>query len=814
MPHPTVFLSAATVDLKEWRDVLDGAFRRGGFRVLTQDKSLRSAPGDVKRLLVETIADSDCIIHLAGLGYGSDATDPFPGHPGFQCSWTQFEYYHGHFDQKGVIAFVCAPPLSQPGFVEKGVDAADVARKQRLQSEHRERVQRGTFDNTPLQSTHDNRTCNETVDSVASLLTAVAAAVGTLHQLDRTACEKAQQELTNLAEVVGRIEAGVESANVKLDRILALLRGPTLRAIPRQLPIAASKYFGRAAQLADLKTRLRDHKRTDVWGGPGMGKTALAAEAVAAVVGDDPADLAASPFPQGVVFLDLYRHHDLQSAWQALASAFDDSLPTDMPAQVRATRACAQRQALIILEGAEELRDQLETFISVIATESTLLVLTREESQTAAARRIKLDEVLKKSDALALLRHLAGKSVPKEILAAVQERLGGHPLALTWAGSQLGDATQPPKNFLRDLQASPLTKLTEPGGDPQHTLRWMFDRSVRLMAPTTRTVLAAVSRISEPFDEAWAEVAGGSEADLQRLVQLSFLTLSGDQTGWQFDHALAAQFARELPLPNGLLAQLGQQAITGIATADARCQQEGPDPLGLALAHVTSLLEHDGEDRVLRSLVIAIVYHHESDPVGIRRGRLDFALSAVQSFQRWLDRASTTEKATPAWQRELSVSLNKLGELATAQGNLPEAQRLFGEDLRIAQRLAESDPANAEWQRDLSVSLNKLGELAVAQGNLPEAQRLFGEALLIRQRLAESDPANAQWQRDLFYSYCVLAAKIFMPQERWSEALPLLEQSLAIAERLAASDPTNVMWQKDVQATRPLVAEVRGKLSP
>ena len=38
---------------------------------------------------------------------------------------------------------------------------------------------------------------------------------------------------------------------------------------------------------------------------------------------------------------------------------------------------------------------------------------------------------------------------------------------------------------------------------------------------------------------------------------------------------------------------------------------------------------------------------------------------------------------------------------ATAQGNLPEAQRLFGESLRIRQRLAESDPANAAWQRDL-----------------------------------------------------------------------------------------------------------------
>jgi len=112
-----------------------------------------------------------------------------------------------------------------------------------------------------------------------------------------------------------------------------------------------------------------------------------------------------------------------------------------------------------------------------------------------------------------------------------------------------------------------------------------------------------------------------------------------------------------------------------------------------------------------------------------------------------------SDPANAGWQRDLSVSLIKLGDLAMAQGNLPEAARLFGESLRIRQRLAESDSANAAWQRDLSVSLIKLGELATAQGNLPEARRQFGEALRIAQRLAESDPANAEWQRDLAVSH-------------------------------------------------------------
>jgi len=344
---------------------------------------------------------------------------------------------------------------------------------------------------------------------------------------------------------------------------------------PFQLPTAASSYFGRAALIADLESRLRRQKRTEVWGGPGIGKTALAAEAVGRIVGDDPAALAGSPFPHGVVFLDLYRFKELDIAWNALANAFDDTLPTDMKAADRAAKACLHQRALIILEGAEELDTKLQEFLTVLAPESTLLVLTREQAQTAAGRRIRLNDLLEDGDALALLRHLAGATVPESILTTVQARLGGHPLALTWAGSQLGDETQLPTHFLRELEAEPFTKLTEPGGDSGHTLRWMFDRSVRLLADSTRTVLAAVARLSEPFEESWAVVAGGAESDLQRLVRLGFLRVSSEPPGWQFAHALAAQYARALPLPEGLLASLGHQAVEGIAAADARCHAEG-----------------------------------------------------------------------------------------------------------------------------------------------------------------------------------------------------------------------------------------------
>ena len=215
MPDPVIFLSAASVDLKPWREHLHTAFERAGFRVLTQDRSLRSAPGDVKRLLSETIEEATCVIHLAGLGYGSHATAPFPGHPAFQCSWTQFEYYHAHQQGKDVIAFVCAPDLSTPGFTEEHASPAELALKQRLQREHRQRVATGEFTGTPLEG-KTPRTCNEAAHTPGKLLESVAAAVGTLRSLDLQDRERAQRELRSLAGSLAGVHRKLTAALVLL----------------------------------------------------------------------------------------------------------------------------------------------------------------------------------------------------------------------------------------------------------------------------------------------------------------------------------------------------------------------------------------------------------------------------------------------------------------------------------------------------------------------------------------------------------------------------------------------------------------------
>jgi hypothetical protein len=84
-------------------------------------------------------------------------------------------------------------------------------------------------------------------------------------------------------------------------------------------------------------------------------------------------------------------------------------------------------------------------------------------------------------------------------------------------------------------------------------------------------------------------------------------------------------------------------------------------------------------------------------------------------------------------------------------GNLPAATRQLEAIHQQVQTRAAADPANTGWQRDLSVSRDKLGEVAAAAGDLTAARGHYQAALDIRVTLAAADPANTGWQRDLSF---------------------------------------------------------------
>jgi tetratricopeptide (TPR) repeat protein len=115
-----------------------------------------------------------------------------------------------------------------------------------------------------------------------------------------------------------------------------------------------------------------------------------------------------------------------------------------------------------------------------------------------------------------------------------------------------------------------------------------------------------------------------------------------------------------------------------------------------------------------------------------------------------------------------------------AAGERAAAQEWYGKGLAIRERLAALNPADVQAQRDLSVSYNKMGDLAVAAGERAAAQEWYGKALAIAERLAALVPESLQFADDLAI-YCIKLA--FARAEQSAEEMQMDVQRVKLLRR-------------------------------
>jgi hypothetical protein len=116
------------------------------------------------------------------------------------------------------------------------------------------------------------------------------------------------------------------------------------------------------------------------------------------------------------------------------------------------------------------------------------------------------------------------------------------------------------------------------------------------------------------------------------------------------------------------------------------------------------------------------------------------------------------EPDNTGYQRDVSVSLNKLGDLAVAVGDGAGARTLFQQSLTIAEELAKREPDNTGYQRDVSVSLERLGDLARAVGDGAGARTYFLRAVVKRGALQAQEPERLDLAEELCVALYLLAA--------------------------------------------------------
>jgi tetratricopeptide (TPR) repeat protein len=177
------------------------------------------------------------------------------------------------------------------------------------------------------------------------------------------------------------------------------------------------------------------------------------------------------------------------------------------------------------------------------------------------------------------------------------------------------------------------------------------------------------------------------------------------------------------------------------------------------------------------------------------RGRTEQAARLYQQALTIDQQHVRQDPANIGYQRDLSISYERLADLADDAGDTQRATELWQQAMIIHEGLVSEDPAETGHQRDLATSYERLGDLARDVGDTQRATDLYQQALAIREQLARQNPTNTGYQRGLAFSYNKLG-DLARDAGDTQRATDLYQQALAIREQLARQDPTNTGYQR------------------
>src|SRR5215470_15117425 len=135
-----------------------------------------------------------------------------------------------------------------------------------------------------------------------------------------------------------------------------------------------------------------------------------------------------------------------------------------------------------------------------------------------------------------------------------------------------------------------------------------------------------------------------------------------------------------------------------------------------------------------------------------------------------------------------------LGDVARAQGSLPNAHQFYGTALAMAESRTAEGPEEVAAQYNVALSHSRIGDVLRRQANLSGALERYKAAQDITERLAMADATNTRWQQGLSLSHSQIG-DILYGQGNLPAALESHKAALAIIERLAKTDPGNTSWQ-------------------
>ena len=163
-------------------------------------------------------------------------------------------------------------------------------------------------------------------------------------------------------------------------------------------------------------------------------------------------------------------------------------------------------------------------------------------------------------------------------------------------------------------------------------------------------------------------------------------------------------------------------------------------------------------------------------------------------------------KKDPDWERNLSVSYGKLGDLELSAEDFKAARDWFKKSLDIDKRLADQSKENKILQRDLFISYQRLGSLEERDNRPGEARKMYEESRKIIERLAK-DPKDAKAQHDYWDSSVRLGDVAFAAAHRSKEIVTRLAEDPKDAKASHNLEAAQKQYDEDIHEARNRYAE-------
>ena len=496
---------------------------------------------------------------------------------------------------------------------------------------------------------------------------------------------------------------------------------PSPPPVPLQLPPRAEHFTGRQAELAQLLADLQPGRVVTLCGPGGIGKTALAAEAIWTLV---PADGPPERFPDGIIFHSFYNQPQAALALEAIARACGEE-PRPSPAAA-ARRVLAGQRALLVLDGAES-ADDLPAVLAVRGGCGVLV--TSRARQDAVADRQDLTP-LPDDDAVQLLQAWGGARAADEAAARrLCELVGRLPLAVRLAGRYLVQREEEAADYLAWLRETPLAALDQ--GQRQHeSVPLLLGRSIAQVSEAARRALGVVGLLAlSPFGRAAIAAAldacpelveGVTPAEAGRLLGelVNYGLLLREAACYQVSHALVHTYARRRMSPPA--------DVTGRLAAYYTALAEEQTALGLP-GYAILDPERPHLMAILAGCVAAENWDEAESLAWAVDGYLDIqghSTERVTAIEAGLAAARALDH-----RRDEEAFLIMLGLAHHALGQVERAIRYYDEALVICQEITH--------RQDEGNVLGNLGLAYSALGEVGRAIEYYEQALAISREIGD-----------------------------------------------------------------------------